>query len=233
MHSPPKEQGSTQRWIFFILIGGLIAIGILFVLSRFVDYFGPQLIKSPYSTETTEREVEIAGIQFLVPENMIRFEEQRNQYQLKQLDLVMLWPDFIGFNREQQIEFSDTSDQSNLVFVSISQPAEVISSSDRLFTVYSQYFDGKPTKGPATLIGFSMSKDSGFDGETIYFKPDSTEPFVARCIEERDGNPAICMRDIAWGDEIQVSYRFRPHLLKNWQRLDHTLLLKLSELLVK
>ncbi|WP_319485609.1 hypothetical protein [uncultured Cohaesibacter sp.] len=231
-HQTPEEQGSAQRWIFFILIAGLIAITFLYVLSRVFEYSGPSLINSPYSFETSPRQITIGERRLSVPENVIRSADQRAANTLKQLDLVFLWPTLEGFSREKQVAFSDATEASSLLFVSLSQPKELLQSSERLFSVYSQFFTGTPIKGPATLIGFEMDKASGFGGETIYFKPEATEPFVARCIASNDKEPAFCMREIALGGSLQVSYRFRPHLLNYWKSLDAALLERLNRFLL-
>nr|WP_321456499.1 hypothetical protein [uncultured Cohaesibacter sp.] len=227
-HRTPEDQGSIQRWIFFILIAGLVAITVLYMISRVFEYSGPSFFKSPYSADTTNRLITISSLDFWVPQNVIRSAEQRNRQTVKQLDMLFLWPTMEGFSRERQVAFSDASEQSNLIFVSMSRPKEILQSSDRLYGIYSQFFTGNPIKGPATLIGFAMDPASGFRGETIYFKPESARPFVARCIAPENQEPSFCMREVALGSTIQVSYRFRPHLLAEWATLDQKVLGKLN-----
>ena len=224
MHKLLEEQGSTHRWIFFILIAGLIAISVLFILSRLFRYSGPELLNSPYSVETRARPMDIGSARMMIPENMIRHPEQRKLNQHKKLELIMLWPSLEGFSLSTQVEFSDVSKASRLIFLSLSQPDEPISSSERLYSVYSQHFVGDPVQGPTHLIGFQMAKESGFSGETIYFKPDENEPYVARCIKPVEGTPEFCMRDLILPDDVQLSYRFRKALLKDWREMDQALL---------
>ena len=227
-HQTPEEQGSAHRWIFFILIAGLVTITLLFVISRFFEYSGPTLLHNAYSSETSTKKINVSGIDLFVPENVIRTPEQRRAVSLNQLDLIFLWPSLEGYSRQAQVAFSDASEKSNLIFLSISRPEKLLLSSERLYSVYSQFFTGNPIKGPATLIGFAMDEKSGFGGETIYFKPESTEPFVARCIRPEGNEPPFCMREIALGATIQITYRFRPHLLSQWKGLDQQLLARLS-----
>ena len=220
MQQPIEEQGSPQRWIFFLLIAGLVAITTLFVISRVFEHSGPEFLNSPYSVKTEPRIIQIGDIRFTIPENMIRSPEQRKDATVDQLDLILLWPDLDGFTLENQVHFSNASSTSRLIFASLSEPEEILSSSERLYTVYSQHFDGDPISGPANLIGFAMSKESGFSGETIYFKPDESEPFVARCVKPVKSTPAFCMRDIMLTEKVQLSYRFRLPLLKQWKKMD-------------
>ena len=228
MQQPLEEPGSPQRWIFFLLIAGLIAITILFVISRIFEYSGPKLLNSHYSVKTGMQNVSIGSARFVVPENTIRHPGQRGKKSLKQLDLIFLWPSLDGFSLDNQVAFSDATKSSRLIFATLSQPEEPISSSERLYSVYSQYFVGDPIEGPADLIGFAMDKTSGFKGETIYFKPDQNEPFVARCIKPVKGSPTFCLRDISLNNNVQLSYRFRLHLLKEWHSLDDAVRTKIQ-----
>ncbi|WP_373235801.1 hypothetical protein [Cohaesibacter celericrescens] len=223
------EQGSPQRWIFFILIAGLIAITVLFVISRILQHSGPELLNSPYSVETSLRLYTIGTTQFMVPENTVRRPEQRNLQQLKKLDLILLWPTLEGFSLDTQVAFNDVTKDSRLIFASLSQPPQPISTSERLYSVYSQHFVGDTIEGPAALIGFRMSKESGFSGEVIYFKPDETAPFVARCIKPVENTPTFCMRDIILDNGAQLNYRFRLKLLAEWRKLDTTMRSKFSD----
>lgn len=231
-HQTPQEQGSTQRWIFFLLIAGLVAITFLYLISRIFEYSGPSLLHNPYSAENTPKHILIGDMDFMVPPNTIRRHEQRVASSVNQLDLVFLWPSMAGYSRDKQVAFSDATKKSNLIFVSISRPDTILLSSERLYSVYSQFFSGDPVRGPATLIGFAMDDSSGFGGETVYFKPESTEPFVARCIKPDNKEPPFCMREIGLGATIQITYRFRPHLLSQWKTLDDHILDRLGGFLV-
>ena len=164
MSQPFEEHSSPQRWIFFLLIAGLVVITSLFIASRIFRYSGPELMNSPFSTETRNRTVTIGSTNFLVPENIIRHQAQRKNGLLPKLDLVLLWPNLEGFSLENQTAFSDMSAQSKLIYLSLHVPAEAISSSDRLYTVFSEHFRGNPLKGPSGLIGFSMDEESGYAG---------------------------------------------------------------------
>nr|WP_321459869.1 hypothetical protein [uncultured Cohaesibacter sp.] len=231
-HKTPEEMGSAQRWIFFILIAGLVAITFLFLLSRIFEYSGPTFFKNPYSEETAPRRIDVGGMNVMVPANVIRTAKQRKTDMLDQLDMVFLWPTLEGFSRKNQVAFSDASEKSKLIFVSISRPDKLLLSSERLFSVYSQFFSGEPIRGPGSLIGFAMDDTAGFGGETIFFKPEAAEPFVARCIESDSTETPFCMREIALGSSIQVTYRFRPHLLQYWKQLDGQILSRLQAFLV-
>lgn len=220
MAQPLDEHGSPQRWIFFFLVFGLIGITILFIISRVFQYSGPALVNSPYSTDKRLLAFELGDTRFYIPENTIRHPEQRNGQRVNKLDLIMLWPGLDGFDLDNQVAFYDVSEKSKLIFVSLSHQDEVLSSSDRLYAVYSQYFVGEPIKAEGGLIGFAMAPQSSFAGERIYFKPDDHNPFAARCITPVEKSPTFCLRDLKLNDTTQLTYRFRRPLLAEWRALD-------------
>ncbi len=220
MAQPLEEHGSPQRWIFFLLVFGLIGITILFIISRVFQYSGPALVNSPYSTNDRLLAFELGSTHFYVPENTIRHPEHYNGQRVNKLDLIMLWPSLEGFSLEKQVDFLDVSEKSKLIFVSLSLQDEVLSSSDRLYAVYSQYFVGEPIKAEGDLIGFAMAPGSSFAGETVYFKPDHHTPFAVRCMTPVKKSPALCLRDIKLNETTQMTYRFRRSLLAEWRTLD-------------
>lgn len=209
---------SPQRWLFFLLIAGLVLITALYLLNRLFFHSSPFL--STYSADNKLHLIELSQAQLLIPENTIRLPEQRSQHKLESLKLIMLWPDLEGFSREKQLEFSDVSENSRLIFVTLSSPDINMASSERLYSVYSQHFVGKPLQGPSKLIGFHMEQTSGYAGEVVYFKPDESPPYVVRCLQENEKSPSICMREITLAGKLQVSYRFRQSLLTQWRAID-------------
>lgn len=231
MIQPLEERNSPQRWLFLMLIAGLVLITVIFLLSRLLLYSGPELVNSPYSTETTSRLISVGSVDFRVPENVIRHGDQRKAGSRKKLELVFLWPDMKGFNLQDQVAFNNMTDSSRLIFVTLSVPAMPMATSDRLHDVYSTHFRGSPIQGASGLIGFEMNSESGYAGETIFFKPDDTTPFVARCMKPLQQAAAFCLRDLVWNDNLQISYRFRTPLLSQWPKLDMIIEAKIRELL--
>lgn len=230
MIQPLEEQSSPQRWLFLMLIAGLVLITAIFLLSRILLYSGPELMNSPYSAETTSRLIELGSSTLKVPENMIRHADQRSNGPKQKLELVFLWPEMKGFNLEDQVAFNNVTDTSRLIFVTLSTPREPMATSDRLHDIYSPHFRGSPIQGANGLIGFEMSRKSGYAGETIFFKPEDSKPFVTRCMKPVEQSASFCIRDLVWQEQIQVSYRFRHHLLTQWSQLDIALEAKMREL---
>ena len=66
-------QGSPQRWIFFLLIAGLIAITILYLTSRLFRYSDSFIFDNPYVSSTELKQFALPGVQVAVPLNMVRF----------------------------------------------------------------------------------------------------------------------------------------------------------------
>lgn len=215
-----------------MLIAGLVLITAIFLLSRLLLYSGPELMNSPYSADTTSRLINVGSTHFRVPENMIRHAEQRVAGPKEKLELVFLWPEMKGFNLEDQVAFNNVTDSSKLIFVTLSAPTTPMTTSDRLHDVYSTHFRGSPIQGANGLIGFEMNPKSGYAGETIFFKPEDTKPFVARCMKPLEQTAAFCLRDLVWQEKLQIGYRFRTALLSQWPKLDVTIQAKVRELLL-
>ena len=230
MPQPLDERSSPQRWLFILLIAGLILITALFLLSRLFLYSGPELMNSPYSISKAHKFIELGSVRLKVPENIIRHAKQRVSAPQDKLDLVMIWPEMEGFSLGEQVAFNDVSDNSRLIFISLSAPGEPLSTSDRLFSIYSEHFAGDPLDGPAGLIGFEMQEKSGYAGEKIYFKPNEDKPFVARCMTPVQGTAPFCLRDLIGQNGLQISYRIRPHMLDQWASLDDLIMSKVQEL---
>ncbi|MCT4656556.1 MAG: hypothetical protein N4A65_12165 [Cohaesibacter sp.] len=221
------------------MVAGLIGISILYVASRFFRYSDLLTTQSGYSSDAAPIVINLPTASLAVPGNMIRKEKQKTSKPQAIADLFFLWPKMSGYSHNDQLAFSDTSENSQLIFVRLSSPDEVIISSEQLSAVYSQHFSGSPLKGPEGLMGFAMNEDSGFAGETIYFKPDESPPFVARCFTPQKSTPTLCMRSIkltgpsADYGVAQADYRFRKTLLGQWREMDQAVQTMLNGFLIK
>ncbi len=217
-----QEPTPPHRWIFFILVFGLIGITVLFITSRFFRHSEGLLSHSSYTSDASPIIVNLANNSLQLPQNMVRKDTQRTSEPQASLDLFFHWPDLQGYNLDNQLAFTEISEESKLVFIHLSSPKKHISSSERLYSVYSQHFIGTPIKGPGKLIGFNMNEKSSYAGETVYFKPDENPPYVVRCFQPQAQVPTICLREILLKNGLQASYRFRIGMLENWRELDMT-----------
>lgn len=156
-----------------------------------------------------------------VPSNTIRFARQRQQGELKRLDLIFLWPELEGLTEKNARAFLGQS-EAHFVFASLSIRPMEQDMSGRLHDIYGRLAEGEPSKGPNGLVLYPFRKGSGYDGEVLAVSPDASsgEQFVMRCETMTDDRPATCMRDTHLGQNLSVTYRFDRALLPYWQSID-------------
>jgi hypothetical protein len=163
----------------------------------------------------------VAGHRLLVPANMLRTAASRRGGNVEQADLVVHWPDLDGYTPRAAADFMTGDPRAPIVYVTIRGQESPLDATARLDTVYARFFTGKPVAGPTGLVGRALSADSGFGGEVVYFLPAAAQPFAARCFAtETPEVPATCLRDINFGGDLTILFRFDRNLLGQWQQLE-------------
>lgn len=149
--------------------------------------------------------------------NMFRFPEQRTAGPHERIDLIVHWPEMAGYRPAYRTDFLDTGNDAPLVFLTIKPQDTVTDSADRLVNVYQHFFAEGTIAAPPGLIGHRMSRESGLEGEEVYFEAGSTTPFTTHCLApDGSGYPSSCLTEIHAGDGLSVQFRFRKGMLANW-----------------
>ncbi len=228
-HRQPKQEHETAsphhggwvRWIvaFFLLVAVVAA---LFALARVaIDAYRADLTLIGLTDDSEPLSIVVAGEPLSIPANMIRFAETRASAAADQVDLVLHWPSLTGYTEAYAEDFKDGSASAPLVYTTIAHRNTPLDATERLSNIYFRYFVDAPVPAPAGLIGRRLSQDSGYEGEIVYYVPDGTRPFVARCLAKATPEtPATCLRDINFGRDLSLLYRFNRDLLDDWQALD-------------
>jgi hypothetical protein len=165
--------------------------------------------------------LEAAGHSFIVPANMLRVAALRGGGRFERVDLVLHWPDLDGYTEKTAADFNSGDPRAPIIYATIGKQLAPLDATARLDTVYARFFSGKPVAGPAGLVGRTLSNDSGFGGEVVYFVPGAPQPFVARCpATETPEMPATCLRDINFGGDLTILFRFDRSLLSQWQQME-------------
>jgi hypothetical protein len=163
----------------------------------------------------------VAGERLVIPGNMIRDPAVRVGGPVKQADLVLHWPTLDGYTTVLADDFIDGSPAAPLVYATVAQRSVALDAPTRLRDVYARYFVGDALSVPVGLTARRLSLDSGYDGDIVYFGPDGPDQFVARCLAEATAEtPATCLRDINFGQNLTLLYRFNRDLIGDWQALD-------------
>jgi hypothetical protein len=166
-------------------------------------------------------ELTVAGHSLVVPSNMLRSAAVRAGGAFDQIDLVLHWPDFDGYSEQTAADFTRGDPRSPVIYATIGRQLAPLDATARLDTVYARLFAGKPLPAPAGLVGRTLAPGSGFDGDVVYFVPSAPQPFVARCqAAETPEVPSTCLRDINFGGDLTILFRFDRSLLGHWQQIE-------------
>jgi len=217
----PHEAGGWLRPALLIALALAAIGGAAWGIGAAIDNYRDSIALRGLDGKPSPVSLTIAGEKLTVPANMIRFRSDRRGGELDRLSLLLHWPTLEGFSEDVADDFKDTSTDAPLIYVTVSPRVTELDSTDRLASVYEQFFEAPVVPGPAGLVGRRMKADSPYDGEIVYFDPRGTAPFVARCLAEATREiPSTCMREINFGRGLTLLYRFNRTRLENWSRLD-------------
>ena len=179
------------------------------------------LVLTGYTDDRTPAKLVIGSEQLAIPANMLRFAKARAGGPIERADLALYWPTLEGYTSALADAFKQGTPAAPIVYVTISLRDSPLDSTARLDEVYARFFVDKPLPGPNGLVGRRLGKDSGYEGEIVYFAPSEPRPFVARCSDDTSPVvPSTCLRDVNFGRGLSVLYRFNRTLLGDWRTLD-------------
>jgi len=152
-----------------------------------------------------------------IPQNMLRFDDQRTPGPHERVDIAVHWPDLAGYTAANRADFLDTGADAPIIYLSIRTRDTATDSAGRLISVYQHFFDPGTLPAPDGLVGHRLSAESGLGGEEVYFEAGSTEPFTTHCTAA-DGTdtPTTCLTEVHAGRNLSVQIRFRKGMLDKW-----------------
>jgi hypothetical protein len=205
-----------------IVAGAIVVIAALFLwFGETIDRFHTRVAFDGRTMDRTPVNLFIAGTALTIPANMIRFAAARHSGATDRADLLLHWPELDGFAEHNAAVFRDIEPTAPLIFVTILGRDADFGTTGWLDRIYTRYFSDDAWAGPDGLVGVRLAEDSGYAGEDLFFQPDATEPFVARCTPEGNSEmPSTCMREILIGDALIARYRFNKTLLGEWEKID-------------
>lgn len=191
---------------------GLIAVGVMLLgigVAYFIDAIGhretplPSLLTAGPTIEKT-----VGGQTLAIPPAWFRFAEQRFPGFTEKIDLLFALP--LGPNNSLR--------EVNVLL----EPASRTRSSARLLdAVYLHQFLPEQIDGPLGLIGKPLRNRDGFQNETVWYDPITSNPFVAKCVAPVfDNMPAICVRTVTLSGNVSATYAFDRELLEQWRVFD-------------
>ena len=218
------KQIRTSHWPLTIMATASVIGGLIGLFQFAIGWLGGEALKAGFSTDASPVTVIIADEPLSVPQNMIRFADQRRAGLAKRLDLVVHWPSMQGYGNTLAPAFDNVSGAAPILFLTLEKRQTGVDSTGRLINLYARFFDDDevdPDGVPAGLIKRRLQPGHGYDSEEIFFEAGSTHPFVAICTRpDGTGIPVTCLREVHIGHDLSVTYRFRRPLLANWRGLE-------------
>ena len=203
------------------ILGILMFLVMIFLALR--SYTNPETLGG-FSSDTSPTIIAIGDTHLSVPQNIIRFHEQRENPALSKLDLFIQWPSIKGFTKEDAAVFQNINRASELIFITLEVGEPFNSSQQKLRELYRRFFTKAPWRGPAGLIGNELDSSSGYLSEDVLYTKHSDDLFLTRCLQEgktdTDNLLPTCIYEFTLGDRVNVYVRFHRSHLSEWKVLD-------------
>lgn len=184
---------------------------------------GSEISMGGHTDDATLREIVIGNDVLQLPNNMIRYSEQRRDGIAKRIDVYAQWPTITGYTNASKPVFNNLDKAGTLMFISFDRRSMVRDMSGRFEPIYKSMIDGKGETLGDGLTRYHLPEKAGFMDEFLYVGEQSDGLlFVARCLDDKvaTGNMAPCDRDIHVGEDLVMLVRFSPTLLSQWRKLD-------------
>jgi hypothetical protein len=216
------QQAASWRHAAALLVAGvLLVVALGALIQAALSLYRDHQMLTGLTSERTPVHLTIGAEALVIPANMLRSARARTGGAVGHADLVFHWPDLEGYSDRLADAFADGAPTAPIVYATIAPRDTPLDATARLDTVYARFFVDKPVPGPAGLVGRRLSADSGYEGEVVFFVPAAPQPFVARCLATATAEvPATCLRDINFGGNLSLLFRFNRDLLPDWRQLD-------------
>ena len=226
----PTEERSYLRPILF----GFAALALLAGLVWFV-FYGPGFsnifgVSDAPTISNSTVTLNLAGQRFVIPKNYLRRAEQRRSGGVEQIEIQAILPDLAGFSEATAEDFADKSDQSRVVYITLTAPKQIMRPAERFHQIYPYYFSGPERQGEFGLNLRNMDENSGFADFDILYRQVGNRFFLFHCLKpQNDLMPSDCLADKVVEPKILARYRFRRLALANWQKVDAAVEILLSK----
>lgn len=228
---PSESHSRLALRIFYILLA-LAAFSVLISIAG--RLLGDTISTVGHTDNAQVVETVIGNNVLSVPANFIRFEKQRAGGEARRLDLYMRWPDLAGYSTGSRDDFNHRGGSRRILFLALETQAMSRDMSDRFDPIYRRLIDLPGTPAIASLRSYRFAESSGYMNEILMVGDGADgRPFVARCLTGQVAAESLapCERDVHFGDELSLTYRFPAKLLGEWHKLDAEVLGKMQEFL--
>ncbi|WP_139198993.1 hypothetical protein [Xaviernesmea oryzae] len=199
-------------------------------------FYGQVLTRAGQTTRDDPVDIFIGTDHLRLPQNMIRFEEQRRTGVAERVDLALTWPELSGYTEALRARFQAAGDEGRLIFLQLSQSTMSRDMSGRIDPIYTRLYEGAPWPGPAGLTAHALKKTAGYGDDILLTGTDvNGRPYAVRCVllaQAQSASNADCQRDLHVGRDLTLLYRFSSQLLPHWQSIDAALVRFVSARLI-
>ena len=217
--------------IFYVLLA-LAAFSVAISIAG--RLLGSSIAEVGHTDSTRLVEAVVGNNVLAVPANYVRFEKQRADGEAHRLDLYLRWPDLEGYSDEARDDFNHRGGSRRILFLTLEPETMSRDMSARFDPIYRRLIELPGTPAIAGLRSYQFLETSGYMNE-ILMVGDGVDgrPFVARCLTGQVAAESLapCERDVRFGDELSLTYRFPAALLGEWQELDKAVLGKMQAFL--
>ncbi|MBO6719613.1 MAG: hypothetical protein JJ913_16780 [Rhizobiaceae bacterium] len=227
--SPVSSRFAIRLFYTFAALAGLSV-----AISMAGKWLGGSIASVGHSDDTSVHEIVVGNNVLAVPANHIRFQKQRAATETHRLDLYMRWPDLAGYSDEFRDDFNHRDGSRRIVFLSVEARLMSRDMSGRFEPIYRRLIELPGAPAPGGLRAYRFRETSGYINELLIVgeRPGSA-PFVARCLmgAAAADSLASCERDVHFGDDLSLVYRFPETLLGQWRELDQSVTSRMQEFL--
>lgn len=219
-----------HEWPVWILPATLFAAILSCSLLVSFIYFGPGLdiIRGasylPSSSSDRVR-VEVGGTLFAIPAHYTRSRQARRAGLMEHIDLQALGPELVPYRQDLAADFLSTDETSALIIISLRSGTDALPERRRFDAIYKPYLRGTGTVDDNGLQVFTFKQDGPYAGKQLFrglplgAREKRLAPPLLLC-DAPDMAGAQCESRFALGGTAQVSYRFKRHILPQWEELD-------------
>lgn len=214
----------TQRLIIKILLSLALLALVATAITWFGHWYGERLTLAGHTESTQPLKITIGTDTLILPENVIRFREQRVEGQAESINLYLSWPQMQGYTAQDAARFNEPDKTSDLIFVEISEATMSRDMSGRYEPIYQRLITEAATDYGHGLTLHRMKQESGYAGEVLLTGARQGLPdYVIRCVlpsQPDESSSADCQRDIHMGSGLNVLYRMSSTHLPDWDHID-------------
>jgi len=225
--------------------GWLIPLVVFFVtacLSALVlaYYFAPArpglAEEEPAPTDATRTfALTVGSYQLRIPANYILTAGARRGGPMEQIALIAMLPDLQGYTLGAAPDLTSNAPDSRVIHIVLKSGTPLLPEKERVERIYmSQVEDSNGKLGPFGLRQYAFRNESGYHDQDLFIGMTDSGPAVLLCakIAPEVVSPS-CMRDLPFGEDLSLSYRFKRAHLSDWRKIDAGIRARLAEFSAK